>query len=894
MRKIAYSFFLFMSLFFSSCSEEYDDTDLRNDITDLENRVQALEELCKNMNTNISSLQTLVDALQSNDYITKITPIVSEGKEIGYNIEFLRHEPIVIYHGKDGEDGKDGINGITPQLKIENNYWYVSYDNGNSWQQLHQATVPMPQMKIENNYWYISYDNGASWQQLGKATGEDGTIPQLKIVDGYWYVSYDYGENWQQLDKATGENGKDGQTPQFKIQDNYWYVSYDGGASWELLHDSNNNSVSMPIFKIEDGYWLVSYDAGGAWTRLGKAQGDTGDAGNTPQFKIENDYWYVSYDNGSSWQQLGRATGKNGSNGLTPEIGIKKDTDGIYYWTLDGEWLLDDNGQKIKAQGTDGADGEDGADGQPGNPGNDGKDGITPQLKIENDYWYVSYDNGASWTQLGKATSSNENFIFEEVDNSNDDYVIFKLSNGETFNIPKCKSLDILFEETKLIAVVPDVPLQIPYTLIGATSETQVEAIGTSGIKVKTIATNPTEGYIEILATDEPDEYSRVIVFLIEGERTITRTLTFSNGYISIVKDTYEIDYRGGTITIPLESNLNFSCKIEEGSDWVSTIYTRASYNISFSIAQNDGFVRSAVIAFTDKSGKVQEKIMIYQGAASPSQMITVNGEEATIYIGGAYDIIQINDAIKEAENKGATKYIVKGISEKFELGTGNPFRFAKNMKSIDLSNLINYEYLPGYTFSASGGIINGDTPYFQALEEVILPETITEIGPYSFNMCRSLKSLVMPGVLWVGRYAFYKCYLPSIELSKAWMIDEFAFESSNIPSVNIPAAEEIRASAFVNSKLEYLSAPNVTILGFSGGTADNSDLGKILHNCNNLKTVKFTTKSQIKSTSGLGTTTLGNFNSEQCVLYLNNSMNDNSLENKWMGKIWKEIIFVD
>ena len=121
MKKITYSLFLFAFIFFSSCSEEYDDTELRNDITDLENRVQALEELCKNMNTNISSLQTLVDALQSNDYITNITPIISEGKEIGYNIEFLHHEPIAIYHGKDGQDGKDGINGITPQLKIENN-----------------------------------------------------------------------------------------------------------------------------------------------------------------------------------------------------------------------------------------------------------------------------------------------------------------------------------------------------------------------------------------------------------------------------------------------------------------------------------------------------------------------------------------------------------------------------------------------------------------------------------------------------------------------------------------------------------------------------------------------------------------------------------------------------
>ena len=883
MRKIAYSFFLFMSLFFSSCSEEYDDTDLRNDITDLENRVQALEELCKNMNTNISSLQTLVDALQSNDYITKITPIVSEGKEIGYNIEFLRHEPIVIYHGKDGEDGKDGINGITPQLKIENNYWYVSYDNGNSWQQLHQATVPMPQMKIENNYWYISYDNGASWQQLGKATGEDGTIPQLKIVDGYWYVSYDYGENWQQLDKATGENGKDGQTPQFKIQDNYWYVSYDGGASWELLHDSNNNSVSMPIFKIEDGYWLVSYDAGGAWTRLGKAQGDTGDAGNTPQFKIENDYWYVSYDNGSSWQQLGRATGKNGSNGLTPEIGIKKDTDGIYYWTLDGEWLLDDNGQKIKAQGTDGADGEDGADGQPGNPGNDGKDGITPQLKIENDYWYVSYDNGASWTQLGKATSSNENFIFEEVDNSNDDYVIFKLSNGETFNIPKCKSLDILFEETKLIAVVPDVPLQIPYTLIGATSETQVEAIGTSGIKVKTIATNPTEGYIEILATDEPDEYSRVIVFLIEGERTITRTLTFSNGYISIVKDTYEIDYRGGTITIPLESNLNFSCKIEEGSDWVSSIYTRASYNISFSIAQNDGFVRSAAIAFTDESGKVQERVMIYQGAASPSQMMTVNGEEATIYIDGAYDNTQIDNAIREADEKGVTKFIIKGISEKFDL-TSNPFRFAKNVKSIDLSNLTNLRRLPSEAFLNIGNV------YFHDLEEIIFPEAMTEIGgPDCFRDCLALKSLVLPGVYWVGKRAFRNCHVTSIKLPKAEIIESYAFENSYIDSIDIPAAEEIRSSAFAFSKLEYLNAPKANNLGIDDGSVPYADIGNIFNYCTNLKTVKFTTKSNIKFVRSLG-----DFNSEQCVLYLNSSKNDNSIGNNYWGQTWKEIIFVD
>ena len=105
--------------------------------------------------------------------------------------------------------------------------------------------------------------------------------------------------------------------------------------------------------------------------------------------------------------------GANGKDGYTPQIGVMKDTDNIYYWTLDGEWLLDGKGNKIKAVGTDGADGKDGQDGtngsdgkdgQDGTNGTDGKDGVTPQLKIENDYWYVSYDNGATWVQLGKAT----------------------------------------------------------------------------------------------------------------------------------------------------------------------------------------------------------------------------------------------------------------------------------------------------------------------------------------------------------------------------------------------------------------------------------------------------------------------------------------------------------
>ena len=103
--------------------------------------------------------------------------------------------------------------------------------------------------------------------------------------------------------------------------------------------------------------------------------------------------------------------GKDAQNGsaTAPIIGVAKDTDGVYYWTLNGEWLLDDEGNKLPVSSKNGNDGEngeegkDGQNGQEGKPGVDGKDGVTPQLKIENGYWYVSYDNGTTWIELGKA-----------------------------------------------------------------------------------------------------------------------------------------------------------------------------------------------------------------------------------------------------------------------------------------------------------------------------------------------------------------------------------------------------------------------------------------------------------------------------------------------------------
>ena len=284
MKKLSLLLLTLIVCCFTACHK-----DIWAELENLDQRVTKLEELCKEMNTNITSLQTIVSVLQSNDFITGIVEIKKNGEVIGYTITFGKHDPITIYHGQDGKDGADG---------------------------------------------------------------------------------------------KDGQDGQDGQ----------------------------NGSANAPV------------------------------------------------------------------------IGVAQDTDGVYYWTLNGEWLLDDNGNKLPvsgkdgqngtngtngqdgADGKDGQDGENGKDGADGQDGKDGKDGITPQLKIEDGYWYISYDNGATWTELGKATGEDGkdgqngadgkdgqdgtdgkdgqdgDSMFQSV-TQDENYVYFTLADGTVIKIAKGSSL---------------------------------------------------------------------------------------------------------------------------------------------------------------------------------------------------------------------------------------------------------------------------------------------------------------------------------------------------------------------------------------------------------------------------------------------------------------------
>ena len=382
----------------TSC--KYDDDDLWNSVHGLENRVAKLEELCKQMNTNISSLQTIVTALQNNVYVTGTTPLMKDGKEIGYTITFSKGNPITIYHGKDGQDGEDGT---TPTIGVKKDtdgvyYWtlngeFIVVDGGKIQAEGKDGTNgtngTTPQFKIENDYWFVSYDNGANWTQLGKATGEDGVGGDSMFSGVDYETSTDYVI-------FTLSNGTQIKLPTWSAFE----------ALQRLCNETNTNLSALQtiVTALQNNDYITSVDP---LTENGKVVGYT--------IKFAKSNPIVIY-NGKD--------GADGVDGNTPVIGVKKDTDGIYYWTLDGEFIVVD-GQKIKAQGTD------------GNNGTDGSDGVTPKLEIREGYWWISYDNGTNWTQLGKATGEDGKDADSIKITQDENNVYFELADGTVITISK-------------------------------------------------------------------------------------------------------------------------------------------------------------------------------------------------------------------------------------------------------------------------------------------------------------------------------------------------------------------------------------------------------------------------------------------------------------------------
>ena len=371
----------------------YDDTDIREKIDDLDGRVTTLETLCTELNSNLSALTTLVQAMQKGDYVVSVSPLIEDGVEVGYRIVFKESGVVDLYHGKDGADGEDGKDG---------------------------------------------------------ANGADG---------------------------KDGANGQDG---------------------------------------------------------------------------------------------------ANGTDGHTPVLGTKQDTDGAYYWTIDGEWVLDGEGNKIPLVTV----------------------GATPQLKIEDETWFVSYDDGKTWEELGAAVAVGIKDIKEE----NGELVII-MADGTVIAVPLGSPMKVVLGEFDAAALQYGADLEIPYTIEGAEGDVVVFLLKEgSAFEAELVEESALAGKVVVkqLAAAQTEAKGKIGIFAsAEDGTTVSQAVRLTSGVFYSVegnKEAYEVEAAGGNVEFTVATNTAF--EVKAGAEWITYVETKVveEKTLTFAVAANEGDAREASV----------------------------------------------------------------------------------------------------------------------------------------------------------------------------------------------------------------------------------------------------------------------------------------------------------
>ncbi len=346
----------------------------------------------------------------------------------------------------------------------------------------------------------------------------------------------------------------------------------------KTVMDKYKDAVTvMSVTATDNGYEIVFSDGTIATITNGE-KGEKGDKGETGK----------KGDTGEIGPQ--GPTGDKGADAQTPVIGVKNE-DGILYWTINGEYLLDDKGNKVSVAAP-----------------------VTPQFKYvaEEETWYISLD-GSEWKALsGKMDHC---YLFKDV-KEEDGKVVFTLQDGSTIEIPKEKPFAFTLSENKAV-VGSGNTVEIPYTLTGEDETTIVDCIATGNI---TAIVNTEKKVIAITAPANV-ETGKVVVFATRGDKSIVRVINFVGCNFTIFANEITAKATGETITFKVTTDLEkdgYKVVIPADCKWISNVQTRAlrEDEISLDVAASlEAETRTAVLSLQTVAGVQITSLTIKQDA---------------------------------------------------------------------------------------------------------------------------------------------------------------------------------------------------------------------------------------------------------------------------------------
>lgn len=446
-----------------------------------------------------------------------------------------------------------------------------------------------------------------------------------------------------------------------------------------------------------------------------------------------------------------------GDGGAAPAIGVKQDTDGKYYWTLDGEFI-EASGRKMPVAG------------------DPGETGATPKVAIGSDnYWYVSADGtavgtppGAGWTNTDvKATGDQGDAIFaaDGVDDTNDDYVIFTLADGTTkITLPKYVASLVSFESydlfygsstnNEITIVLPPTLKETDYTALAATisdgngtvSDIQTRAGSGSSWQVSVTKPTFTDGVLD--AGSAKVVFTAPETYKLSETAMLTITLIDANGREHSVSR--PVKYFDGMIV----HNKKVGFLRDEVSDHSITNLAVTGemdfYDFLF-IKENLAALEVLDISMAEIT-EIPNEALRYSSSnttlrrvALPATVETIGNIAFGKCAGLEYMDIPNVKTLGEYAFWDCTNLKEIRLGNKLETIGRFAFSQCRSLSALELPNSL--RTLAARAFAYSG------------LVSLVIPTTLKQIPDYTFDNCTNLERVTLhDGISHIGQAAFLRC----------------------------------------------------------------------------------------------------------------------------------------
>lgn len=457
----------------------------KEEIDVLRNDIATLQEQINRMNSQLSSLQILMQAINEYALIEEVTPIKENGVEKGYVIKFSNGTDITIIHG---EDGIPGHSPIVSVAQYNDGKWYWTIDGE-----------------------WMTDENG-NMIQAAAEDGKDGITPQLKVENGMWYVSYDNGKNWIEKGQAQGDKGENGQDGKDIFKD----VDYMTNANYVIFTLIDGTQLKLHTWSVFVAVEDLCSQLNNNIAALGmiidrKAEGEP-----VKGYTISNDgngktAYELTYVNNSRvilYQDT--PEGELEGESLAPVIGVK-DIEGTLIWTLDGDLITDDYGMPIPA-GTDN----------------------TPRLMVKDNRWFISTDKKQNWKDIGPISEYDLDKMISSIDNTSSEFeYILSLSDDARIAIPKYQGIRLRWSKKDDIPIRAGESTTVQFSIEGGWGNAYVSTMATNGWQATIDMTDNKNGLITITAPD-PYTQNEVILFINCDGQVIMESLTFKEYLVPV------------------------------------------------------------------------------------------------------------------------------------------------------------------------------------------------------------------------------------------------------------------------------------------------------------------------------------------------------------------------